>query len=68
MRAVRTAANDGTCGWARQVAAEAIMANELLPPATRPGRLDRLHYRDEVVDRVYAALWAAFVGHAEYAA
>ena len=61
LRAVRTAADDGTCGWARQVAAEAIVANELLPPATRPGRLDRLHYRDEVVDRVYAALWGVEV-------
>ena len=25
--------------------------------ATRPGRLDRLHFRDEVVDRVYATHW-----------
>ena len=61
LRSVRTAADDGTCGWARQVAAEAIVANGLLPPATRPGRLDRLHYRDEVVDRVYAALWGVEV-------
>jgi hypothetical protein len=61
MRAVRTAADDGTCGWARQAAAEAITANELLPPATRPGRLDRMHYRDEVVDRVYAARWGVEV-------
>jgi hypothetical protein len=61
LRSVRTAADDATCGWARQVAAEAITANELLPPATRPGRLDRLHYRDEVVDRVYAALWGVGV-------
>ena len=39
--AMRTAGDDGTCGWARRVAAEAITANGLLPPATRPGRLDR---------------------------
>lgn len=61
LRGLRTAGDDGTCGWARQVAAEAITANGLLPPATRPGRLDRLHYRDEVVDRVYAALWGVEV-------
>ena len=56
LRALRTAADDVTRGWARQVAAEAIAANKLLPPATRPSRLDRLTYRDEVVDRAYAAL------------
>jgi hypothetical protein len=61
LRCVRAVADDGTRGWARQVAAEAIMANELLPRATRPGRLDRLHYRDEVVDRSYAALWGVEV-------
>ena len=61
LRCVRAVADDGTRGWARQVAAEAIMANEFLPRATRPGRLDRLHYRDEVVDRHYAALWGVKV-------
>jgi hypothetical protein len=61
LRGLRTAGDDGTCGWARQVAAEAITANGLLPPATRPGRLDRLHYRDEVVDRVYADRWGVEV-------
>jgi hypothetical protein len=57
LRCVRAVADDATRGWARQVAAEAIMANELLPRATRPGQFDRLRYRDEVVDRVFAARW-----------
>lgn len=57
LRCVRAVADDRTRGWARRMAAEAIMANELLPRATRPGRLDRLHYRDEVVDQSFAALW-----------
>jgi hypothetical protein len=61
MRAVRSAADDDTRRWARELAAEAITANELLPPATRPGRLDRMRYRDEVVDRVFAARWGVEV-------
>jgi hypothetical protein len=57
LRCVRAVTDDAARAWARQVAAEAIQANQLLPRATRPGRLDRLHYKDEVVDRVYAAYW-----------
>ena len=57
-RCVRSlAADEAVRTWARQVAAEAIQTNQRLPKATRPGRLDRLHFRDEVVDRVYAAHW-----------
>jgi hypothetical protein len=63
LRCVSAVADDGARAWARQVAAEAILANQLLPKATRPGRLDRLHYRDEVVDRVYAARWGVEVEH-----
>jgi hypothetical protein len=58
---VRAVADGDARAWARRVAAEAIEANQLLPKATRPSRLDRLHYRDEVVDRVYAALWGVEV-------
>ncbi len=62
-RCVSGAADDGTRAWARQVAAEAIRVNELLPRTTRPGRPDRFHYRDEVVDRVYARQWGVEVEH-----
>ena len=57
LRCVSAVSDDGARAWAREVAAEAVLANQLLPRATRPGRLDRLHYRDEVVDRTYAARW-----------
>lgn len=60
---VRAVADDDARAWARRVAAEAIVANQLLPKATRPSRLDRLHYRDDVVDRVYAAHWGIDIEH-----
>ncbi|MCW2932930.1 MAG: hypothetical protein JWM19_3892 [Actinomycetia bacterium] len=60
---VSRVADDGTRAWARQVAAEAIRVNQLLPRTTRPGRPDRFHYRDEVVDQVYARQWGVDVEH-----
>ncbi len=62
-RCVTALADEGTRAWARQVAAEAIGANRLLPQSTRPGRPGRFRYRDEVVDRVYARQWGVEVEH-----
>jgi hypothetical protein len=62
-RCVTAIADEGTLAWARQLAVEAIGTNRLLPQSTRPDRPGRLHYRDEVVDRVYARQWGVEVEH-----
>lgn len=61
LRCVGRVADDRLRHQAHRAAASALRCNAMLPRAAKPGRLDRLHYRDEVVDRAYAQLWGCEV-------